>query len=75
MGVFENEDYSKGTTDMIEHLASAHGVTVAGGGDTDAAIHQMQLGHKFNFISTGGGALLQLLEGRGLPGLDVLAAS
>ncbi|MCO6432350.1 MAG: phosphoglycerate kinase [Deltaproteobacteria bacterium] len=72
MGVFENEDFSKGTTDMIEHLSSAHGVTVAGGGDTDAAIHAMQLGHKFNFISTGGGALLQLMEGRGLPGLEVL---
>lgn len=72
MGAFENEDYSKGTTDMIENVASAHGLTVVGGGDTDAAIHQMQLEHKFDFISTGGGAFLALLEGKGLPGFSAL---
>ncbi len=72
MGVFENEEFSKGTTDMIEALAAAHGVTVVGGGDTDSAIHQMQLDHKFDFISTGGGAFLQLLEGNGLPGFEAL---
>ncbi len=72
MGCFENEDYAKGTTDLIEGLASAHGLTVAGGGDTDAAIHQMQLAHRFDFISTGGGAFLALLEGNPLPGLQAL---
>jgi len=72
MGAFENEDYSKGTTDMIESLASAHGFTVVGGGDTDAAIHQMELAHKFDYISTGGGAFLALLEGKGLPGFSAL---
>lgn len=72
MGAFENEEYAKGTTDMIEHLASAHGLKVVGGGDTDAAIHQMQLGHKFDFISTGGGAFLALLEGKKLPGFAAL---
>lgn len=72
MGAFENEDYAKGTTDLIENLASAHGLTVAGGGDTDSAIHQMELGHKFGYISTGGGAFLSLLEGKGLPGLQAL---
>lgn len=72
MGAFENEDYSKGTFDMIETLASAHGMTVVGGGDTDAAIHKMELAHKFDFISTGGGAFLALLEGKGLPGFDAL---
>ena len=72
MGAFENEDYSKGTTDMIESLASAHGFTVVGGGDTDAAIHQMELAHKFDYISTGGGAFLALLEGKGLPGFTAL---
>lgn len=72
MGAFENEDYAKGTTDMIESIACAHALSVVGGGDTDAAIHQMQLGHKFDFISTGGGAFLALLEGKGLPGFDAL---
>lgn len=72
MGAFENEDYSKGTTDLIESIASAHALTVVGGGDTDAAIHQMQLSHKFTFISTGGGAFLSLLEGKSLPGILAL---
>ncbi len=72
MGAFENEDYAKGTHDLIEALASAHGLTVVGGGDTDAAIHQMQLGHKFDYISTGGGAFLSLLEGKSLPAVKAL---
>ncbi|MCB0310289.1 MAG: phosphoglycerate kinase [Bdellovibrionales bacterium] len=72
MGAFENEDYSKGTTGLIENLSSAHGLKVVGGGDTDAAIHQMELGHKFDYISTGGGAFLALLEGQSLPALDAL---
>ncbi len=72
MGVCENEEFSKGTTDMIESVASAHGLKVVGGGDTDAAIHKMELEHKFSFISTGGGAFLALLEGKGLPGFAAL---
>lgn len=72
MGAFEKEEFATGTTDMIEHLASAHGLTVVGGGDTDAAIHQMELGHKFDYISTGGGAFLALLEGKDLPALAAL---
>ena len=73
MGAFENEDFARGTQDLIESLAGAHGMKVVGGGDTDAAIHQMELGHKFDFISTGGGAFLALLEGSTLPGLAALA--
>ena len=72
MGAFENEMYSEGTTGVTEAVAAAHGLTVAGGGDTDAAIHQMELGHKFDFISTGGGAFLQMLEGEPLPGITAL---
>ena len=72
MGALENEEFAKGTFDMIESLASSHAFTVVGGGETDSAIHQMQLWHKFGHISTGGGAFLQLLEGRGLPGLTAL---
>jgi len=74
MGAFEKEEFSKGTTDLIEHLASAHGLTVAGGGDTDSAIHAMELAHKFDFISTGGGAFLALLEGNELPAITALNA-
>lgn len=72
MGAFENEDFAKGTHDMCESIANSHGLTVVGGGDTDAAIHHMQLGHKFSFISTAGGAFLALLEGNSLPGIKVL---
>jgi len=72
LGACEYEDYAKGTTDMIETMASAHGLTVVGGGDTDAAIHKMQLAHKFDYISTGGGAFLNLMEGKGLPGVEAL---
>ncbi len=72
MGAFENEDFAKGTHDMCESIANSHGLTVVGGGDTDAAINQMQLGHKFSFISTAGGAFLALLEGKSLPGIKAL---
>ena len=72
MGAFENDEYSRGTHTLIEDLASAHGLTVVGGGDTDSAIHQMELGHKFDYISTGGGAFLTLLEGKPLAAVAAL---
>jgi len=72
MGAYENEDFAKGTYDMCESIAGSHGFSVVGGGDTDAAIHHMQLAHKFGFISTGGGAFLALLEGNSLPGIAAL---
>ncbi len=72
MGAFENEEYAKGTTDMIETLASAHAVTLVGGGETNSAIQQMQLGHKFSHLSVGGRSFLQLMEGKSLPGLVML---
>ena len=72
MGAFEVEEFSKGTFELIEALGNAHGTTVVGGGDTDSAIHEMQLAHKFDYISTGGGAFLELLEGKVLPGLAAL---
>jgi phosphoglycerate kinase len=73
MGAYENEDFAKGTYDMCETIAASHALTVVGGGDTDAAIHHMQLAHKFGFISTAGGAFLALLEGKSLPGIDALS--
>ena len=72
MGAFENEDYASGTHEIVQALGSAHGLTIAGGGDTEAAIRQMELSHKFGFISSGGGAFLATLEGEKLPGLAVL---
>lgn len=72
MGAYENEDFARGTHDMCESIANAHGLTVVGGGDTDAAIHHMQLAHKFSFISTAGGAFLAMLEGNSLPGIKAL---
>lgn len=72
MGAFEQEEFSKGTFDMCEAIASSHALTVVGGGDTDAAIHKMELAHKFSFISTAGGAFLALLEGNSLPGIKAL---
>jgi phosphoglycerate kinase len=72
MGAYENEEFAKGTHDMCESIANAHGLSIVGGGDTDAAIHHMQLGHKFSFISTAGGAFLALLEGNSLPGIKAL---
>jgi phosphoglycerate kinase len=72
MGAYENEDFAKGTHEMCESIANSHGLTVVGGGDTDAAIHHMQLAHKFSFISTAGGAFLALLEGKPLPGVKAL---
>jgi phosphoglycerate kinase len=72
MGAFEKEEFSKGTTEMIETIAASPALSVVGGGDTDAAIHQMELGHKFGYLSTAGGAFLALLEGNPLPGIKAL---
>jgi len=72
MGAYENEEFAKGTYEMCESVANTHGLTIVGGGDTDAAIHHMQLSHKFSFISTAGGAFLALLEGKPLPGVKAL---
>lgn len=75
MGALENEDYSHGTTEMIEHLASAHGLTVAGGENTYAAIRAMELRHKFDCVVPGDAAIVAVLEGRELPGLKALGLS
>ncbi|NBW39373.1 phosphoglycerate kinase [bacterium] len=72
MGAFEHEEFAAGTESMVESVGNALGVTIVGGGDTDAAIHKLELAHKFDFISTGGGAFLALLEGQPLPALKAL---
>ena len=73
MGVFENPVLKKGTVAVCEALAEADATTIIGGGDSAAAVNQLGFGDKMSHISTGGGASLEYLEGKVLPGVDVIA--
>jgi phosphoglycerate kinase len=72
MGMFETDAFSRGTFEIAHAVADAYALTIVGGGDTDLAVHQAGLSDAMSFISTGGGASLQLLEGKELPGIAVL---
>ncbi|MCL5023065.1 MAG: phosphoglycerate kinase [Nitrospirae bacterium] len=72
MGVFELDAFSRGTYAIAHAVADAYALTIVGGGDTDLAVHKAGVSDSISFISTGGGASLQLLEGKELPGIAAL---
>jgi phosphoglycerate kinase len=72
VGVFELPEFSAGTRSIAQALAGLDGTTVTGGGSTAEAVTMMGLAGKMSHVSTGGGAALQLLAGRPLPGVEAL---
>ncbi len=72
MGVFEMKSYENGTKSVAEAVASSDCLSIVGGGDSVTAVKKYNLGDKVSFISTGGGASLELLEGKDLPGVAAL---
>ncbi|NGZ07584.1 MAG: phosphoglycerate kinase [Magnetococcales bacterium] len=73
VGVFEVSAFAEGTLALARHIANSSALSVTGGGDTEAAIAKAGVAEQISHISTGGGAFLELLEGRELPGVAVLA--
>jgi len=72
MGVFEIDAFSRGTSAMVHAVAGSHALTIVGGGDTDVAVQKAGESDNITYISTGGGASLELLEGKTLPAVEAL---
>ncbi|HUG57388.1 MAG TPA: phosphoglycerate kinase, partial [Candidimonas sp.] len=72
VGVFEFDAFANGTKVVSQAIADSAGFSIAGGGDTLAAIAKYHISDKVGYISTGGGAFLEFLEGKKLPAVDIL---
>jgi phosphoglycerate kinase len=72
MGVFESSAFAEGTYALARAAADCPGFSVVGGGDSVAAVKRVNLAGRFDHVSTGGGASLEYLEGRSLPGVEAL---
>jgi phosphoglycerate kinase len=72
MGVYELDAFSRGTSALIRAVAGSHAFTMLGGGDLDSAVHRAGEAGSISYISTGGGAFVELIEGKKLPGVQAL---
>ena len=73
MGVFEFDQFANGTKEIAKAIAESSAFSIAGGGDTLAAIAKYGIDKQVGYISTGGGAFLEVLEGKTLPAFEILA--